>query len=267
MPIRIEVVKFIIHFRFSLSSDRQEALFSGFQPPQIIGNGDRFAVPTAAGITVTVIEEKNRPKNWIGQVQRFVKQRRLTEHPFSAKGTALLVIDMQRYFTDPSSHASFSQADEIVENIQQLLAAFRSCRLPLIFTRHALLSAKEAGLMRSWWGDVLMEGDPFSVIDDRLRPMVGEKVVRKTRYSAFVETDLDAVLKDLGISRVVIVGVMTHLCCESTARDAFMRDYEVFFVVDATATDDEELHLGSLRALADGFAILSTTDEVLKWME
>ena len=59
---------------------------------------------------------------------------------------------------------------------------------------------------------------------------------------------------------------MTHLCCESTARDAFMHDHEVLFVVDATATDDEELHLGSLRALADGFAVLATTREVMGWM-
>jgi len=66
---------------------------------------------------------------------------------------------------------------------------------------------------------------------------------------------------------VVITGVMTHLCCESTARDAFMRDLEVFFVIDATATDQEDLHMGSLRALADGFAIMVTTKEVLGWMK
>ena len=57
---------------------------------------------------------------------------------------------------------------------------------------------------------------------------------------------------------------MTHLCCESTARAAFMKDFEVYFVVDATATQYEELHLSSLRTLSDGFAVPVTTDHVLK---
>ena len=186
---------------------------------------------------MTAIEHRNGPK-WMDQVHRFIRQDRSAEHPFSTEGTALLVIDMQRYFIDPSSHASFPEAEAVVGNVRSVLDAFRARGLPVIFTRHALARGENAGTMGSWWGDVLNFGRSLSAIDDRVCPMATENVVRKTRYSAFVGTDLENILHALNITRLVIVGVMTHLCCESTARDAFMRDLEVFFVVDATATDD-----------------------------
>ncbi len=216
---------------------------------------------------MTAPQDLNASKDWIGQVQKYVHRHRMVDHPFSTDGAALLVIDMQRYFTDPSSHASFPEADAIVVNIQLILAAFRQRGLPVIFTRHALARGEEPGRMSDWWGENITVENPLSAIDERLRPLASEEVVRKTRYSAFVGTELESILGGLGATRLVIVGVMTHLCCESTARDAFMRDHEVFFIVDATATSDEELHLGSLRALADGFALLATTREVLGWME
>jgi isochorismate hydrolase len=120
--------------------------------------------------------------------------------------------------------------------------------------------------MGRWWADVIREGTSDSNIVSLLEPLDSEHVLRKTRYSAFRGTTLEELLKDRGVKSLVITGVMTHLCCESTARDAFIRDFEVFFVVDATATNYEELHLSSLRTLSDGFAIPVTTDEVLDGM-
>ncbi|MGD0818786.1 MAG: isochorismatase family cysteine hydrolase [Methanomassiliicoccales archaeon] len=215
---------------------------------------------------MTAPECFTRSKDWMSQVHGFVHGRRVVGHPFSIEGSALLVIDMQRYFTDPSSHASFPQADAIVGNIQLILAAFRDRGLPVFFTRHALARDESAGMMGSWWGEVLTTDNPLSAIDERVSPLGTETVIRKTRYSAFVGTDLENILNASKITRLVIVGVMTHLCCESTARDAFMRDHEVFFIVDATASKHEELHLGSLKALADGFAILAATEDVQKWL-
>lgn len=216
---------------------------------------------------MTALKDFNKSKDWMSQVSGFISGRRVDEHPFSVEGAALFVIDMQRYFTDPSSHASFPEANMIIGNIQLILDAFRSYGLPVIFTRHALARGENAGTMATWWGEVLATDNALSAIDDRVRPLITETVIRKTRYSAFVGTNLEEILHKSKITRLVIVGVMTHLCCESTARDAFMRDYDVFFIVDATASRDEELHLGSLRALADGFAILATTEEVQKWLK
>jgi bifunctional isochorismate lyase / aryl carrier protein len=197
----------------------------------------------------------------------YVRASRRERFPFITERTALLVIDMQGYFLHPPSHASFPEAEEIMDNVISLVDSFRSSRRPIIFTRHAVRSDEDPGIMVRWWGDVPGENDPLSQIDDRLEPDKDGTIVRKNRYSAFSGTELEGILRDLRVDKVVITGVMTHLCCESTARDAFMRDLEVFFVMDATATDHEDLHMGSLRALADGFAIVVTTEEVLGWME
>jgi isochorismate hydrolase len=121
--------------------------------------------------------------------------------------------------------------------------------------------------MERWWRDVLYEDDQLSEISPALTPEPGEHVLRKSRYSAFIGTDLEGRLRSLDIERILITGVMTHLCCETTARDAFMRDFDVFIVIDGTASKSEDLHTASLRTLADGFAIPVTTEEVLKWVK
>ena len=129
---------------------------------------------------------------------------------------------------------------------------------------HALEKNEDPGIMERWWGDVLRVIDPLSKIHNSIDRKDDDITIRKSRYSAFINTDLDKILKNLNVDTVVITGVMTHLCCESTARDAFMRDYSVYFVVDATATETESLHISSLRTLTDGFAIPMKTDEILQ---
>jgi isochorismate hydrolase len=191
---------------------------------------------------------------------------RSERHPFTPDRSALLVIDMQRFFTDESSHAFVTDAPLVAENIGKLVESYRSRGLPVIFTRHALLDDEPPGIMGTWWSDNLRTSDPQSEIVDDLLPLPDEQVVRKTRYSAFLGTDLEHLLRSKGIERLLITGVMTHLCCESTARDAFMRDFEVFFVIDGTASSDDDLHESSLRCLTDGFVTPVTTEEVLGCM-
>ncbi len=192
---------------------------------------------------------------------------RAAGHALSREQSALLVIDMQRYFLEESSHALLPRARGIIDNVHELLASYRRLSLPIIHTRHALLRNESPGAMGRWWRDVLYDGDRLSEIVPELQPLRGESVIRKTRYSAFARTDLEEVLRRKGATDVLITGVMTHLCCETTARDAFMRDFNVFFVVDATASRTDDLHVSSLKTLADGFAIPVTTAEVLKWLK
>jgi len=108
-----------------------------------------------------------------------------------------------------------------------------------------------------------MEGTWEAEIHPGLAPLSEEKVVYKHRYSAFYNTDLETALRCLEVTDLIITGVMTNLCCESTARDAFFRDYRVFFPLDATGAANEELHLATLKNLAYGFAFVTTTDEIL----
>ncbi len=95
-----------------------------------------------------------------------------------------------------------------------------------------------------------------------LKVTTKEAILDKNRYSAFFGTDLDKRLRVEGVEDLLICGVMTNCCCETTARDAFVRDYRVFFVADATATANEELHLSSLKNLAYGFAYIVNTKHI-----
>jgi nicotinamidase-related amidase len=117
-----------------------------------------------------------------------------------------------------------------------------------------------------WWKGKCVEGSRESEIHPELAPLPGEKVVFKHRYSAFYNTDLETVLRCLDARDLVVTGVMTNLCCESTARDAYYRDYRVFFLADGTATVNEEMHVASLLNLAYGFAFVTTADAVASRM-
>lgn len=200
-------------------------------------------------------------------MRKKVNHNRNRKTVFQPQTSALFVIDMQQFFCDPSSHAYFKDSTKIIPNIQQLIAVYRQQSLPVIFTRYALLRTESPGAMGRWWNDVLYNDNDLSSIIAPLHPLPNELVIRKIQYSAFFETDLDKILKKLQVTNILITGVLTHLCCETTARDAFMRNYDVFFVVDATASDKQDLHDASLRTLSDGFATLVTTNEVISWIK
>ncbi|MDZ7261740.1 MAG: isochorismatase family protein [candidate division KSB1 bacterium] len=174
--------------------------------------------------------------------------------------TALLVIDMQEYFR--------SVALEIIPNVQTLVVSCRKNSIPVIFTQHGHRDpTMDGGMLAQWWEELIMVGTRDWEIIPELSPEPGDKIIAKKRYSAFFETDLDVYLKDLRITDLLITGVMTNLCCETTAREAFMRDYRVFFLADATATSEDEFHLASLKNLAFGFAYIVTCEEVIRWLD
>ena len=117
--------------------------------------------------------------------------------------------------------------------------------------------------MGRWWGSLLLPGDPQLEIVSSLEPRVGEKVIRKNLYSAFRRTGLADTLRSDSVRGVVVSGVMTHLCCETTARDAFMEDFDVTCAVDAMASSSEELHLAALKTLSNGFAVPALTAAIV----
>ena len=92
--------------------------------------------------------------------------------------------------------------------------------------------------------------------------MPTDKVVEKTTYSAFRGTRLEEYLAERGVEEVIVSGVMTNLCCETTAREAFVRGFRVFFSTDATATATAEMHEATLMNMAYGFAYLVDCDRL-----
>jgi ureidoacrylate peracid hydrolase len=176
---------------------------------------------------------------------------------------ALLVIDMQYFFLDPASPSYTCGGPAILPRLQKVIQAFRQANRPVIYTRHVHHPDHlDAGIMAWWWEGMCKEGSPESEIHRDIAPMPNEKVIFKHRYSAFYNTDLETVLRSLKVEEIVVAGILTNMCCESTARDAYYRDYRVFFLADGTGSVTEEMHLASLLNVAFGFAWVTDVDTV-----
>jgi nicotinamidase-related amidase len=208
---------------------------------------------------VTAETLQSQTRKWLEQIQPF----NLHEMALDRGACALLVIDMQRFFLDHDSPTFTCGGLAVLPTIQRVVSAFRKANRPVIFTRHVHHPGDlDSGIMGWWWQGKCLEGSRESEIHPALAPLAGEKVVFKHRYSAFYNTDLETVLRCLSVRDLVITGVMTNLCCESTARDAYFRDHRVFFLADGTATINEEMHVASLLNVAYGFALVTTGDAV-----
>lgn len=177
---------------------------------------------------------------------------------------ALIVVDMQNTFIHPDGPIYMPAGAAIVDKIAAVANAFRAAGRPVFYTRQAEDPAGgNAGMMAYWWGGSSpKEGTWEAAIFEGLAPQPGDVVIPKIRYDAFVATDLDLRLREAGVKDLAITGVMTNLCCESTARDAFMRDFRVFFAADGTAAPSLDFHRSSLLNLAFGFAYVLTCDEL-----
>lgn len=216
-------------------------------------------VPVKSYVTTDTLS--SRTKKWLKQIEPF------NTHKMSLKveKAALLVIDMQKFFLDPGSPTFTSGGLPILPNIKKLIEAFRSRGRPVIFTCHVHNPNRcDAGIMEWWWEGMCLEGSEEAKVHDHIAPRPDDKIVYKHRYSAFYNTDLETVLRVLKIEDLVITGIMTNMCCESTARDAYYRDYRVFFLADATGSVTEEMHVASLLNLAFGFAYVTTSGAICK---
>ena len=175
---------------------------------------------------------------------------------------ALIVIDMQRHFCDKNSSFFVPGSDVLAGKLKGLGDSFRAANRPVVFTRH-IDSDDKGNLMLRWWSEKIKEDDPMSEIVDVLEARKGTTIV-KHQYDGFLNTELEAILRKEGVRQVVVCGVLTNLCCETTARSAFMRGFEVYFVEDGTATFSREMHEATLLNLAYGFATVTTIDDVIK---
>lgn len=167
---------------------------------------------------------------------------------------ALIVMDIQKYFCHPSGRAYLPGVEKILPNLKTLLEAFRRKDLPVIFTLHTSNSQH----MKEWWNDDLEPCEVEPCLDSQ-----GVVKIEKNTYDAFYNTELETILKKLGVSQVFLTGVRTHLCVETTARGAFVRGFNVVVVHDACFDRDDWYHFASLKNLAHGFAVLASTEEVL----
>jgi isochorismate hydrolase len=176
------------------------------------------------------------------------------------KKAALLVIDMQDFFCSPACHSFVPSIKPVITRIKEMQDLFLQKELTVIQTQHGN-KLENSGQMYTWWHEFPDADDPLAKITDELQDSRVE-VIKKTQYDAFWKTDLEPKLHAKGITQVIITGVMAHLCCETTARSAFVRGFDVFFAVDATATYNANFHFGTLYNLAHGFALPVLVNEI-----
>ncbi|WHN66587.1 isochorismatase family protein [Cysteiniphilum sp. QT6929] len=160
---------------------------------------------------------------------------------------ALVIIEMQNVF-----HGEII-SDKQINHVKQLIAFADQNHIKKIFVRHNDSSQTSENMIQWWGGDqIVKDSQAWQIIDEF--DLTGAEIVDKSQYSAFYQTNLDKILQDHQIKDVIICGVMTNCCCETTTRDAFMRGYNAFFVSDATATVNADLHLAAIKNIAFGFA-------------
>jgi ureidoacrylate peracid hydrolase len=192
------------------------------------------------------------------------------------KRTALIVVDLQVAFVEKGYVSYSSYAPAVIPHVNRLAKAMRAAGGIVIFTRHTTLDDAERG-PPAWQRTPDFAGY-FASLEPKaaghalhrdLDVQPQDLVIDKVRYSAFlpISSTLDADLRKRGVDTVIITGTVTNVCCESSARDAHMLGYKVFFLSDANAAMSEDEHNASLLTLGRIFADVRTTDEMLALIE
>jgi ureidoacrylate peracid hydrolase len=192
--------------------------------------------------------------------------------------TALIIIDMQNGFCHEDGFMNkigldWTTSRDAIGPVKQLADAARAADLPVFYTRYTLNpDYSDAGLITEIFPEIMeangMVRDTWDAeIVDELPPKPGDRVVDKTRYSAFYDTDLEQQLRDLKTEALIVCGVTTNVCVESTVRDAFFRDIRVIVPSDATAAVTPELHEGALEDFRYSFGPVVTVAELEEAMQ
>jgi nicotinamidase-related amidase len=166
----------------------------------------------------------------------------MTDFPVIPRRTALINIDMQNCFVENSPVAA-PRGMEILPRINKIAQECRERGALVIHTVHVVRpDGSNTGVMGeiipAIAAGLINKGNPAAELHPAVVVGAGDIILEKPRYGAFTGTDLELILRNRGIDTVIITGICTNVCCETTAREANMRDFHVFFLSDATATFD-----------------------------
>lgn len=175
------------------------------------------------------------------------------------------MIDMQNMYLEQEKRDRFGwppiyRFDEVVAECAALLAEARASGIPVIYTRQVNRAdfADATPTMRRLRAETPADDsemvdtrpdDWASQILDAVAPVDGDIVIEKLRWDAFFNTELDNILRNLGTERLVVAGLQTNVCVETTSRTGMMKNYQVAVPEDAVSTDGESLHYNALDAL------------------
>ena len=197
---------------------------------------------------------------------------------FVPEETALVVIDMQPTFVAPGAPAEVPAARGIIATIQRLANAMRPLGVLIFWFTHANSQTEKGsdwnGFFDYFVADDLREktlvslkpGNPDTLLWHTFETDADDIFLFKNRYSALIQgsSDLQKVLDDRGIQNLLVTGTKTNVCCEATARDAMMLDYNTVMISDATAALSDDEHRATLETFIQQFGDVLTADATLQ---
>jgi nicotinamidase-related amidase len=208
------------------------------------------------------------------------------EFTFDPRSCALLIIDMQRDFVDPGGFGEALGNDvsllrKAIAPIRKVLDAARRKGMLVIHTREGHRSdlsdlpqsKKLRGRLKSGIGDagpmgrILVRGEHGHDIVDELKPAPGEPVVDKPGKGAFYATDLDAMLHHRGIGQLVVCGVTTEVCVNTTVREANDRGYDCLVLEDCVASYFPEFQAAALKMIKAQGGIFGWVGDSARFLE
>lgn len=199
--------------------------------------------------------------------------------PYARGETALLFVDMQKIFAEPgrdpahpergADHPFYRALSEtVVPNQRRILAAARAAGIEVMHTVIEALTrdGRDRSLDHKLSDILVPRGHPDAAVIDALKPSDDEIVLPKTSSGVFNSTNIDYVLRNLGIRTLVVAGIVTDQCVDMAVRDAADRGYCVSLPRDACATYTQERHEAALRAFG-GYCWVTDTDTVVARLE
>lgn len=181
---------------------------------------------------------------------------------------ALIVIDMQEDFVNPSHPMAVPEAYRMVPRMKKMIEECRAAGVPVIYTSHTIADDAKHGFYEFWEpikNGAIKEHSAGADIYSGLYPLPNERVIRaKHAYCSFAGTDLDYVLRNLGVKTLIISGTLTNFCCESTARTGYFLNYNIVFGDDICATDNALAHEATVRTMRRGFARVMSGEQIAK---
>ncbi|MBI5229445.1 cysteine hydrolase [Candidatus Micrarchaeota archaeon] len=175
--------------------------------------------------------------------------------------TTVIVIDMINDFV--TGVFKSARAAKIIPNIKALLDYARKQGVPIVYTTDAHLPNVDPEF--DVWGSHAVAGTWGAEIVDELKPHKGDFRVLKRKYSAFQGTDLDQLLRELKVDTVILTGVVTDICIQHTAADAFFRGYKIIVPKDCVEAVDAPTQEAAMKYLRKAYRPeITTSNELMK---
>ncbi|MCL2655760.1 MAG: cysteine hydrolase [Coriobacteriia bacterium] len=163
---------------------------------------------------------------------------------------AVIVVDMLNDFVTGS--LACERAQRIIAPMQKLVEAAREHGVPVIYSNDAHLPGIDHEL--ELWGEHAMAGTPGAQVIPEIAPAEGDYVVPKRRYSGFFQTDLNILLRELGVDTLIITGLHAHMCVRHTCADAYQWGYSVVVPTDGVESFTQEDFDGGVKYLKETYA-------------